>query len=48
MKLFNRKKREDSPAFRRNMAKKINGMSVKYVTERRGGGEAGAETCDIF
>ena len=34
MKLFGRKKREDSPAFRRDMAKKIDGMSIKYVTER--------------
>lgn len=44
MKLFNRKKREDSPAFRRDMAKKINGMSIKYVTERHGGGEAGDDS----
>ncbi len=43
MKLFGRKKREDSPAFRRDMAKKIDGMSVKYVTERRGDGDTSGD-----
>ena len=41
-KFFSRfKKNEDSPAFRRAMAKKLDGRVVKYVTERD---ENGTET----
>ena len=34
MAFWNRKKKEDSPAFRREMAEKIAGKHIKYVTER--------------
>lgn len=32
--LFGRKKKEGSRAFRREMAKKLDGRAIKYVTER--------------
>ena len=32
--MFFRRKKEDSRAFRREMAKKLDGRAVKYVTER--------------
>ena len=33
------KKKETSPAFRREMAKKLDGRAIKYVTERTPDGE---------
>ncbi len=37
--LFSKKKKEDSPAYRREMAKKLSGRHIKYVTERIDGEE---------
>ncbi len=34
MAFWKKKKKEDSPAFRREMAEKIAGKHIKYVTER--------------
>ena len=34
MPFWKKKKKEDSPAFRREMAEKIAGKHIKYVTER--------------
>ncbi|MGM9648241.1 MAG: hypothetical protein ACI3YH_08935 [Eubacteriales bacterium] len=34
MPFWKKKKKEDSPAFRRQMAEKIAGRHIKYVTER--------------
>ncbi len=34
MPFWKKKKKEDSPAFRRQMAEKIAGKHIKYVTER--------------
>ncbi len=34
MGLFGRKKKEDSPRFRAEMAQKLDGKHIKYVTER--------------
>ena len=33
-----RKNNEKSPIFRRNMAARLHGMSVRYITERTGDG----------
>lgn len=49
MGIFNRfgKRREETPAFRRSMAKRLDGMAVKYVTERDSNADSASEEAVI-